>query len=119
MTLEEDEQALSLLHEGVDTRIVRSCENVIAARHQSILRYIVPPGMRHLQLRRSLGRQGMVRHSRVLENAEELIVEWTPPDTTDIEQRRVRGQAGPDSRMRVVLRPLQEFRQASPVWLVR
>src|SRR5579864_5552285 len=35
-----------------------------------------------------------------------------------MQNSRMRGQAGPDRRMSVVLRPVQQLCQASPVWLV-
>ena len=60
----------------------------------------------------------MIRDARALEDAEALVAERTPPDAVEVEQRRVRGQAGPDRRMRVVLGPLQHSCQAFPVGLV-
>src|SRR5260221_9729023 len=73
--------------------------------------------MRHPQSSRSRGRQGVVRYLSALEDAETLVTEWTAADTIEVENRRMRGQAGPDRRMSVALRPLQQSCQASPVWL--
>src|SRR6266478_52816 len=118
MTLEEDEQALSLLRKGVDSRILRSCEHAIAAGHQSVLRYFVPPGVRHLQSSRNGGRQRMVCYSLAIEDAATLVAEPATADTVNVQYSRVRCQAGPDSRMSVALGPVHQCGQASPVWLV-
>src|SRR5438876_534312 len=41
MTLEEHEEALSLLHEGVDPRALRPRQHAIAARQQGFLGYLI------------------------------------------------------------------------------
>ena len=106
MTLEKDEQAFSLLHERVGARIVRSCENAIAARRQIIFGRLVPSGMRHMQTGRNAGCQGVIRYSCALEHAEAFIAEGAPHNTIDVESGRVRRQAGPDAGVSVLLGPL-------------
>ena len=74
--------------------------------------------MGHRQSRRSGGHQRVVRDPRVLEDAEALVAELTSVDAIHVEKGGVRGEAGPDGRMGVVLGPLQDPYQALPVWLV-
>jgi len=97
MTLEEDEQALSLFHKRVNACIDRFCENAIATRRQSIFRYFVPPGMRHMHTGRHIGHQGVVRHSFAFEDAEAFVGERVPDNAIDVEKSCVRRQAGPDA----------------------
>src|SRR5262245_27786708 len=118
MPLEEKEQALSLLHERVDARVVRPRENPITARRQRVIRDLVPPGMRDPKPGWSTRRQVVIADPRALEDAEALVAERMPGDAIDVEQRRVRRQAGPDRRVGVVLGPFQYARQAPPVRLV-
>ena len=102
MALEEDEQALPLLHERVDARVLRPRQHAIAARQQGLLRYLVPPRVRHLQTTRSGGGQGMIRDAHALEDAEALVAERPPGDAVDVQNARVRRQARQDGRVRVV-----------------
>src|SRR5207245_10497328 len=60
----------------------------------------------------------MVRYCLALEDPETLVPERTPDNTIDVQNSRMRGQAGPDSRMGVTLGPVHQSCQASPVWLV-
>src|SRR5437879_5122298 len=117
VTLKEDKQASSLLDERVDASL-RPREHAIAGRLERVLGNLVPPRVRHPKAL-SAGRELMIRHPRALEDAEALVTERLPADTVDVEDGRVRSQAGADSRERVLLGPLQNARQAPPVRLVR
>ena len=60
----------------------------------------------------------MVCYSLAIEDAETLVAEPATANTINVQNSRMRGQAGPDSRMSVALGPVHQCGQAPPVWLV-
>ncbi len=60
----------------------------------------------------------MVCCSPAVEDAETLVAEPATADTINVQNSRMRGQAGPHCRMSVALGPVHQCGQASPVWLV-
>ena len=118
MTLKEDEKTLSLLHECIDFPILASPENVITGRLEFILAQIVPPGVRDTKALRRSGGQKVPTNPQALENSESLLRKAATPDTVHVKDRRMRGEAGPDSGRRILRSPIEEPCQFRPVGFI-
>ena len=118
VTLKEDEKTLSLLHECIDFPILASPENVITGRLEFILAQIVPPGVRDTKALRRSGGQKVPTNPQALENSESLLRKAATPDTVHVKDRRMRGEAGPDSGRRILRSPIEEPCQFRPVGFI-
>src|SRR5579862_8771581 len=118
MSLEKDEQALALFYERVDAGVFGSGEDTVAGGREIGLREIIPARMGSRSPRRHAGHQRMVGDAGAIEQAETLVVETAAADAIDVQNRGVRGQAGPDGGARIFLGPLDDAGERSPVGLI-
>src|SRR6185312_11382887 len=119
VSLEEQEQASLVFHEGVGARFVGDGENVVARRGQAIARQRVEARVRKPPLTGQTGDERMLPRAGAGEHAVQLRFVPLPPNTVEIQHRGVRGETGPDRRGRVLGRPADESRERIPVHLVR
>src|SRR5579862_1002055 len=71
----------------------------------------------HEAWRRS-SHQVVAGHARALKDAEVLLLALAPPDAIQVKNSRVRGQAGPDSRVSVLSGPFEDLRETFPARLI-
>src|ERR1700683_981141 len=67
---------------------------------------------------RYFGCHRVVRDFRAFKEPKTFVVEWTPFYAIDFEHGGMRSQATPDGRIGIVLGPVQQCREASPIRLV-
>jgi hypothetical protein len=60
MALEKDEQASALPYESIDASVFRPRKSAITTIRQFAARQIVPPGMRHPEIRTGVCRQWVI-----------------------------------------------------------
>src|SRR5262249_3992825 len=62
--------------------------------------------------------QGMVHHLHLLKDAEAFSTERMSINAFQVENGSVHGQAGPNGRHGIFLRPIYKLSELSPVWLL-
>src|SRR5215813_9319657 len=103
MTLEEDETAVEVAREDVDTGVGRMGQDAIAARQQILLAYLVEARMRDPDRRRQIAGQPVDMRLGAFIDAGAFLRQPLPLDAVEVFHRGVRSEARPDGRARVGL----------------
>src|SRR5580658_6861549 len=119
MTLKENEEASILFAECVDTCIFGTRQQLIPVFDQIFFRQAIPPRVRQSETQRYPFGQDVTCDTRAIEDSAMLALASNARDTIHVLNCRMRSQAGPDRRVGVVLRPIEDGFEALPVWLVR
>src|ERR1700733_3842691 len=111
MSLEKNEQTLSLLDEEIDTGAGRPSKETVTAAVEIACDEIVPARMREPHLCRKVACKRMILQPHFLKQPEALFGEQSTADVIEMQYRRVGREAREQDRNGVVLGPVDNLRE--------